>query len=185
MPLTKERKEELVEEYVDLLKQSRAIVFADYRGMTNKQMTQVRNAVREANGVFLVTKLTLLKRALEQAGYPVPPRTLDGYPLAVGFALQEVPGVAKALADFAEDAEVMELHGALLGERLLSPQEVESIAELPPLDTLRAQLIGLLDAPASQLVGVLQAGVAQVINVINAYAEQGEGGDDAAQQAAA
>lgn len=185
MPLTRERKEELIEEYVDLLSRSRAIVFADYRGMTNKQMNQVRNAVRDANGVFVVTKLTLLQIALERAGYEVPETALDGYPLAVGFALEEVPGVAKALADFADDTDVMELHGALLGNRLVSAAQVEAIAELPPLETLRAQLIGLLDAPSSQLVGVLQAGVAQVINVINAYAEQGEGGDTAPDEAAA
>ncbi|HOA23412.1 MAG TPA: 50S ribosomal protein L10 [Aggregatilineales bacterium] len=173
MPLTRERKEELIEAYTDLVSRSQGLVFASYRGMTNKQMNQVRNAVREANGVFVVTKLSLLQIALERAGYSMP-ESLDGFPLAVGFALNEVPSVAKALVDTAKDIEALELHGALLDGRLVSPAEVEAIAKLPPLDTLRAQLIGLLDAPASQLVGVLQAGVAQVINVINAYAEQGE-----------
>lgn len=185
MPLTRERKEELVDEYVDLLNQSRAIVFTNYRGMTNKQMTRVRNAVREANGVFVVTKLTLLKLALEEAGYQIPDTELDGYPLAVGFALEEVPGVAKALTEFIDEAEIMELRGGLLSGELMTAQQVEKIADLPPLETLRSQILGLLDAPASQLVGVLQAGVAQVINVINAYAEQGEGGEEAAEEAAA
>ncbi len=182
MPLTRKRKEALVEEYVDLLKRSRAIVFADYRGMTNKQMMQVRGAVRDADGVFVVTKLSLLKLALEEAGYPVPENVLEGYPLAVGFALGEVPGVAKALTDFIDQAEIMELHGAMLGTNLVSAKQIETIADLPPLETLRAQIIGLLDAPASQIVGVLQAGVGQVINVINAYAEQG---GEAAEEAAA
>lgn len=184
MPLTRERKEKLVDEYVDLLNQSRAIVFTEYRGMTNKQMNQVRRAVRDANGVFIVTKLTLFKLAMEQAGYDIPEKVMDGYPLAIGFALEEVPGVAKALTDFIDEAEIMTLHGGMLSGELMDAQQMEKIADLPSLDDLRSQLIGLLDAPASQLVGVLNAGVAQVINVINAYAEQGEGGDAAEEPAA-
>lgn len=180
MPLTRERKEDLVAEYADLLQNSRAVIFSGFRGLNNKDMTQLRRNVMDAKGVYRVAKLTLLQLALEQTGYPVPERLLSGEPVAVGFCLEEIPSVAKAITDFADEHEMVEIYGGLMPERELSSKEIEALAELPPLDTLRAQLIGMLDAPAANLVGVLQAGVAQVINVVNAYAESGEGAGAAA-----
>jgi large subunit ribosomal protein L10 len=110
-------------------------------------------------------------RALESAGYTVPPE-LKGMPLAVGFCFGDVPAVAKALTGIAKDSDVLNIRGGLMGQSYVSAAEVKAIADLPPLEVLRAQLIGVLDAPAANLVGVVQAGVAQVINVINAYAEK-------------
>jgi len=180
LPLTRERKEDLVAEYADLLENSKAVIFTGYRGLNNKDLTQLRRNVLEARGVYRVAKLTLLQIALEQTGYPVPEEVLSGEPVAVGFCLEEIPSVAKALTDFADDHDLVEIFGGLMPERELSVKEIEALADLPPLDVLRAQLIGLLDAPASNLVGVLQAGVAQVINVVNAYAESGESAEAAA-----
>lgn len=180
MPLTRERKENLVAEYADLLQNSRAVIFTGYRGLANKDLTQLRRNVTDARGVYRVAKLTLLQIALEGAGYPVPEQLLSGEPVAVGFCLEEIPSVAKAITEFADEHELVEIFGGLMPERELSAAEIKVLAKLPPLDTLRAQIIGMLDAPAANLVGVLQAGVAQVINVINAYAESGEGAEAAA-----
>ena len=180
MPLTRERKEDLVAEYTDLLKNSRAVIFSGYRGLNNKDLTRLRRNVMDARGIYRVAKLTLLQIALEQAGYPVPEQLLSGEPVAVGFCLEEIPAVAKAITEFADENELVEVLGGLMPERELSAAEIEALADLPPLDTLRAQIIGMLDAPAANLVGVLQAGVAQVINVVNAYAESGEGAGAAA-----
>ena len=173
MPLLKDRKEELVAEYTEMLKQSRAIILTEYRGLNNKEMMQVRRAVREAGGVYRVAKLTLLRRALEASGYTVPDE-LSGMPVALGFCLDEIPGVAKALADYAKDSDFLFIRGGLIEDRFLSEKEIDALANLPSLEVIQAQLLGLLEAPASNLVGVLQSGVAQVINVLNAYAEQGE-----------
>lgn len=179
MPLTRARKEDLVAEYADLIRNSRAVIFTEYRGLTNKELNSLRNAVRDANGVYHIAKLSLFKLALEETGYPVPD-ILSGAPLAVGFCLEEVPAVAKALTEFADDAAELVLRGGLMGDTTLTAQQLEVLADLPPLETLRAQLAGLLDAPAANLVGVLQAGIAQVINVVNAYAESGESAEAAA-----
>lgn len=179
MPLTRKHKEDLVAEYVDLLNNSQAVIFAEYRGLTNTEMSRVRNAVLEAKGVFRVAKLSLLKRALEQTGYPIP-ADLSGVPLAVGFCLEDIPAVAKALTDSADKMDQLAVRGGLMGEISLTPAEIDKMGHLPPLETLQAQLVGLLDAPAASLVGVIQAGVAQVVNVMHAYTEQGAGSETAA-----
>ncbi len=178
MALTKERKEELVAKYRELLEQSRGVIFTEYRGLSNRDLSAVRRKVREANGAYHVAKMTLFKRALEEAGYPVPDE-LAGKPIAIGFCLQDIPGVAKALSEYAKDVELFSIRGGIADGRIITAEQVKAIADLPPLDVLRAQLIGLLDAPASSLVGVVQAGVAQVVNVLNAYVED-RGGSEAA-----
>lgn len=171
MAISRERKEALVAEYVDMLGRCQGVILTEFRGMSDKQFKIVRHNVREANGVYRVTKSTLLKRALEASGYPVP--DLAGAPIGVGFCYDNVPGVAKVLTDYARDSDGMVIRTGMMGGQILSPEEVKSIANLPPLETLRAQLLGLLDASAASLVGVLQAGVGQVVNVIDAYAQKG------------
>lgn len=174
MALTKERKNELVAEYTELLEQSKGVIFTEYRGLSNKELTKLRRAVSESNGSYLVTKLTLLRIALDQAGYPVPD-DLIGAPFAVGFCLDEVPGVAKAFTEFADENELLVLRGGVVGGQWVDSAQVEALADLPPLDVLRAQILGLLDAPASNIVGVLQSGISGVVNVLDAYAGEAEG----------
>jgi large subunit ribosomal protein L10 len=167
LAISRQRKEELVAEYADMLNRSSGVILTDFRGMNDHALKAVRKAVVEANGTYRITKTTILKRALESSGYPFPPE-LKGSPIAVGFCFGEVPAVAKALIN----TEILVIRGGMMGHNFISPDEVKAIAELPPIEVLRAQLLGLLDAPAASLVGVIQSGVGQVINVINTYAEK-------------
>jgi large subunit ribosomal protein L10 len=75
------------------------------------------------------------------------------------------------LVDFAKDQEAFEIKGGLLGQVYLTQEQIENLAELPPLEVIRAQLLGILSAPASQLVGVVASSVRQVVNVVDAYAK--------------
>jgi large subunit ribosomal protein L10 len=183
LAITKERKEELVAQYADLLDRSRAIIFTEYRGLSNIELTKLRSAIREAGGVYHVTKLSLLKRAMDDAGYPFPDY-LDGAPFALGFCFDEVPSVAKALTDYAEEVEEFVIRGGLMEGQALTFAQIEKLSNMPPLEVVRAQLLGLLDAPAANLVGVIQAAVGQVVNVLNAYVDKGEEYAPSAAQAA-
>ena len=77
----------------------------EYTGLSVKRMQELRAAVRKSDGSLVVTKNTLMIRALEDLGMPVPADQLVGQ-LATGFALDEVPSLAKALTDFLKDEEV-------------------------------------------------------------------------------
>jgi large subunit ribosomal protein L10 len=173
LAITRERKEKLVAQYVDLLEDSRAIFFTEYRGLNNVEMTKLRRAVREAGGAYHVTKLSLLKRAMEETDNPFPDY-LDGAPFALSFCFDEVPGVAKALTEYAEDSEEFVIRGGLMEGQFLTFEQVEALSDMPPLEVVRAQLLGLFDAPAANLVGVIQSAVGQVVNVLNAYVDKGE-----------
>lgn len=171
MAISKEKKHELVAQYADMIGKSRALVLTEYTGLDVKQMQELRSEVRKAEGAYFVTKNTLLIHALREAGRPVPQELLTGQ-LATGFALNEVPTLAKALIDYAKKEEQLAIRGAILGDEILSAEEVETLAKLPSRDELRAQILGLIQAPAQNLAGLVASGVRQVVNVIDAYSKQ-------------
>lgn len=178
MAISRDRKEELVEQYVELLNQSRAVFLAEYSGVTVSQLEKLRSDVRNADGAFHVTKNSLFMLALERSGQTIPEELLLGQ-TAAGFALGELPTMAKTLVDFSDDVEMFSLKGGLMDGTMLTPDAIEAMAKLPSLDELRAQIIGLINAPAQNVTSTVANGVRQLINVFNAYATQ----EDAAEAA--
>jgi large subunit ribosomal protein L10 len=173
LAISKERKEELVAQYTELLEGSEAVIVTEFRGLTNQEMLKLRRKVREANGHYHVIKVTLLKLALEAVGLPFPEQAFQG-PAALGFCVDDVPGVAKILVETAEESDYLIVRGGLLGDKILSVEEIQALAKLPTLDVLFAQIIGLISTPAANLAGVVSSATGQVVNVLHAYAQQGE-----------
>jgi large subunit ribosomal protein L10 len=171
LAISREKKKDLVKGYVDELKVSEAIIITGYRGLTVSQVEQLRRKIRDADGGFAIVKNTLAERALQEAGLPVVEEMLIG-PVGIGFCHSNVGGVAKAIADFAKTNELLMIKGGLLGESIIDESGVKNLANLPSLDVLRAQLLGLINTPATQLAGVVAGGVRQLVNVVNAYAEK-------------
>lgn len=171
MAIGKERKEELIKTYAELIAKSEGLILVEYRGLSMKGMDPLRGKVRDASGELHVVKNTLARRALADVGREAA-ADLFSQSTAIGFAFTDVPGVAKALTAFAKENEFVKVKGGLLGNKVLSPKEVEALAELPPLPIVRAQLLGLLAAPASRLTGVIAGSVRQVVNVVKAYADK-------------
>ena len=171
MALTRERKQELVAQYKALLSDSQAVVITTYLGLSVPQIEELRNAVRETGGRFMVAKNTLLKRAFETAGYPVPEEALRGS-TAIAFALEDPPAIAKAIVDFAKGHESVAIKAGFLEKQMMTANEVKALADLPPLPVMRAQLLGTIMAPASQLARLLAEPGRQVAAVLKAYSEK-------------
>lgn len=168
MAVSKERKKEIVDTYQDWLENSRAVFLAEYTGLTVKDMDDLRDKAREVGGEFHVIKNTLGKLAFEGAGYDVPPEYFLGS-TAAGFAFENAPAMAKAMADFAKSAQFLKFKGGYLDTNILSAEDIQALAELPPLPVLRAQLLGTLMAPANQLVRTLAEPGRQLAAVLQAY----------------
>jgi large subunit ribosomal protein L10 len=171
LAISKERKEELLQEYAALIGKSEGLILIEYRGLNMKGMDPLRGKVRAAAGELHVVKNTLALKALSAAGRAVP-EELFTQTTAIGFAFSDVPGVAKALTAAAKDNEFVKVKGALVGDRVLTRKDVEALAELPPMPVVRATLLGLLSTPATRLTGTIASGVRQVVNVVKAYADK-------------
>ena len=172
MAITRERKEDLVEQYTDMLNQASGIIITEYRGLTMPQFDLIREKMREVNSQYTVTKNTLLKIALDNAGYDVPDELLAG-PVAVGFAYDNLPGTVKALMDVTKDHELLMLKGAVASQtEYIDESQLKVLADLPSMDELRATLIGMITQPASQLISLLVAPQRNLVNVIAAYVDE-------------
>jgi large subunit ribosomal protein L10 len=171
LAISRKKKEELVQGYVKLLNNSEAIIITGNNSMKVSELDALREKIREAEGKFSIVKNTLAKRAIEEAHLPGVDELLTG-PVGIGFCCNNAGGVAKAITDFAKKNEHLVIKGGLLGNSVLDEAAVKNLANLPSLNELRGQIVGLIGAPASSLVGALAGGVRQIVNVIHAYADK-------------
>jgi large subunit ribosomal protein L10 len=171
LALSKERKNELVAQYIEQLERGQGIILTDYKGLDVSEMSRIRNALRPIGGQFQVVKNRLLLLALKEVGVSLPDEWLVE-PTAVGFCYDEVPAAAKILVDTAKETKVLRIKGGWMGAAPLSADQVSDIADLPSREVLLAQALGVINAPASQVVGVIASGIRQIVNVVQAYVEK-------------
>ena len=170
MAISKERKRELVTQYKTWLKDSEAIILAEYSGLDMLAIDKLRTDMREVGGEFHVIKNTLAKIAFSDAGFEAPEEFFVGS-TAIGIAFEDPPGVAKALADLENDTDFVKIKGGFMGKDLMTADEIKVMAKLPPLPVVRGQLLGTIMAPANHLARVLAEPGRQVAQVIKAYSE--------------
>jgi len=171
LAITKERKKELVAEYGEWASQSRIMIVAEYKGLTMKQMDELRKKIREVGGEFHIVKNTLGKLAVENAGLSLPAGLFEGS-TAIGFTYEDAPAMAKAVSEFARASDFLKVKGGYLDQNPVSADQITALADLPPLPVVRAQLLGTMMTPANQLARTLAEPGRQLAAVIKAYAEK-------------
>lgn len=171
MAKSKEQKETILTQYVEWVSKSQAVVLVEYSGLKMNNLDAIRVKVREAGGEFHIVKNTLAKLALEKAGFNVPADYTEKS-TAIGFAFSDPAGFAKALTEATKGMEAVKIKGGFMGAVTLKPAEVKALASLPPLPIMRAQLLGILQAPASKLVRTLAEPGRQVAYVVKAFSEK-------------
>ena len=171
--MKKEDKERAVADLTERLKNTDTLLVADYRGLTMPQIDELRTKLLEHGARFAVVKNTLTRRAAEAAGTDALLALLEG-PTAIAFLESngDPVAVAKALVDAARDTRVLALRGGMLEGRPVEPEEIESLAKLPPADVLRAQVLGAIAAPLTGIVGLFTAPLQDLYGLIDARIEQ-------------
>ncbi len=171
--MQKEEKERVVAELTERLRASETLIVADYRGLTNSQIDDLRTTLLEHGARFSVVKNTLTRRAAEEANADALLALLEG-PSAIAFLETggDAVAVAKALSDAARTTRVLAVRGGVLQGRAMTPGDVENLAKLPPLDVLRAQLVGALAGPMTTIVGLFTAPLRDLVGVIDARINQ-------------
>ncbi len=172
MQQTKQEKEALVASVTEKIKASKALVFANFKGVTVKNVTTIRRELRKSGSSWQVLKKTLLNIALKDAGIELNTRDLEGQ-IGVAFSSDEV-AAAKTIADFqkANKGVTFSIEGGVLGNKTLSADEVKALAKLPSQDELRAQLVGTLQAPIASFVRVLGGNIRALVQVLKAIEEK-------------
>jgi large subunit ribosomal protein L10 len=173
-----------VAEIVDQFNASSATVITEYRGLTVKQVTQLRQALG-GDTTYTVVKNTLTRRAAAEAGVSIDDSLLVG-PTAIAFVKGDPVAAAKGLREFAKTNPLLVIKGGVVEGKSLSAAEVNQIADLESREVLLAQIAGVLKALPSRAAGLFQAPLSQVARLAKALEEKtpGEAAAPAAETAA-
>ena len=151
MGRTLENKQQIVKEIESLLNESEMAVVLDYKGLTIKEMSDLRSRLQSNNGICKVTKNSLMRRAIEgKSNWSGLESLLTGTNAFV-LIKEDVGAAVKAIQSFQKETKKSETKGALFEGKLLSDSQIKEIADLPSKEVLMAKIAGALNGVASKL----------------------------------
>src|SRR5690242_600581 len=165
-PMARAEKQAAVAEIVDSFNDAAGAVLTEYRGLTVKQLQDLRRSLGE-NAHYAVVKNTLAKLAAKDAGIDGFDDLLSG-PTAIAFIKGDVVEAAKGLRDFAKANPTLVIKGGVLDGKALEPAEIAKLADLESREVLLGKLAGAMLASLSQAVYLLNAPIAQVARLAGA-----------------
>ena len=153
--MNREEKTELLGLLNGVFSSSESVVVTEYLGLTVAEADELRNKIREAGASLRVTKNRIARLALKDTKFEGIADLFKG-PVAIAYANDPL-SACKACVEFAKTNEKLVIVGGALSDKTLTVDEIKALAAIPSMDELRAQIIGLLQAPASKLARVTKA----------------------------
>jgi len=166
-------KANIVADLSEELKESSFVLVADYQHMKVDDFSELRKRLTGAGAEIHVVKNSFLKRAMADSGFPAGDGKLTGQ-TAVVTGKKDVAPVAKAFKTFVTEFKKAMLKLGFIDRAAVSTAELEALADLPPGNVLRAQLLGLLLSPATKLVRILNEPGSSLARLLSAKASKGE-----------
>lgn len=157
---------DFVKDLNSVLKKTDFLMVAHYQGLTVSEISNLRGQIKTANSKFKVTKNTLTKRALKDTNFEVLEKLFVG-PTSLAYSDDPV-STSKVMVDFAKDNQNLKILGGAMGDKELTVNDIEKLASLPSMDSLRAKIIGLLCAPQRNIISALQGTQSNIIRLLNA-----------------
>jgi len=170
----KSEKQEVIANLQNALESAAGLILSGYRGLTVKDMMELRRAVTAAGGEMRVVKKTLFFRAVEGRNEAAVKEYMDG-PVAVTFVSGDTVAVMKAMDAFAGTHDELEFKGGWIEGDAFDANQMMVIAKLPPREELLARFMASLQSPLVKLIGVLQAVPRDLVLTLQAVAEKQSG----------
>lgn len=165
------KKKEVVSELSEKIKNAKSIVFADYRGLTVEQDTELRTALRKAGVEYGVVKNTLTRLAANENGL----NDLDPYfngPTAMAVSDKDVIAPAKILAEYTKKFDKLQIKVGVVEGKIFDEKSIMALATLPSKEEMLAKALGSMKAPITGLVNVLNGNIRGLVIALNAVAEK-------------
>lgn len=177
-------KKSISAEYIARLNASPFFILADYTGLKVHHFSELRKRLRQSGAEMHVVKNTIFKLAAKEAGLADFGQTLSGQ-LAVVTGPKDISAAAKVLKNFASEFERPKIRFGFLDNAPLDEASIRILADLPSIEVLRGQFLGLLQAPAGKLVRLLNEPAAQMARLLKSKADSMSGGAEASADAPA
>ena len=168
---TLNQKRVVVEGISARMKAAKAMVFADYRGLTVEQDTELRTALRKADVEYKVVKNTLARIAADENGLGGLDSHRNG-PTAMASSHTDPVAPAKILSEYAKKFDKLNLKVGVVEGKVIDQSGIKALAELPPREVLIAKVLGGFNAPLAGLVNVLNGNIRGLVVALNAVAEK-------------
>ncbi len=171
--MDRKAKKELREDTAERFKKSKAVLVAEYRGLTVEEMTKLRVSLRKASAEFKVVKNRIAKKAISIDVQDLEDlsKSLVG-PVGLICGYGDAAAITKAALDFEKDHPNFKVTAGHMEGAPLSKANLKSLADLPSKEVLLAQIIGSLVAPHRNILGVLNAVPRNLVQVINAIKDK-------------
>ena len=148
------QKEEEVNELAEKMKSAKLVLLTDYRGITVKDVTNLRTTLRKCNSEYKVIKNNITRRALEKAGFEGLNDKLVG-PTAVILNSEDYLDSAKAIYEYSKENDFYKIKGGIIDGKVMTTEEIITLAKLPSRETLLSMLAGALLGNISKLAVAL------------------------------
>ncbi len=168
-----EEKKKIVADIEEKLRSANLVIFADYRNINVEEMSDLRNKLRAPGVEFKVLKNTMTRFAVKNLGYEDFIEHIEG-PNAVLFSNEDMVGPAKTMYDFIKQYKKLEIKIGVLEGRVVAPDDIKALADLPSKEVLLAQVVGTMQAPITSFAYVLQANLSGLVRALNQVKEQKE-----------
>ncbi len=156
MAITKQKKEEIIAKVSDAIGKATTLVFANFKGLSVAEQNEMRKGLRAQDVGYMVAKKTLIRRALDAAKFKGELSELEGE-IALVYGADEL-APARELATFVKKfSEHLSFAGGVFGGMYVDKAKIGEIAAIPPMETLRAQFVQLINSPLSRFAVVLNA----------------------------
>ena len=171
MAKTREEKGQTLKKLNEKVKRAKSIIFADFRGLTVSQITDLRKKLDQIEAEIEVTKNTLLKKALEENKKVADENVFCG-PTATIFGFGDEISPFKVLSNFAKEFGMPKAKAGILDSKMLSETEVENLASLPGKQELIGQTITQIGSPIFGLLNTLQANIFNLVSTLDQIAKK-------------
>ena len=175
MGRTLENKQQIVDELKGLLGEADMALVLDFKGLSIKEMSDLRGRLRDSSGICKVTKNTLMRRAIQGDNAWAELDSLLTGTNAFVLVKGDVGGAVKAVQSFQKDTKKSETKGGLFEGKLLSQAEIKAIGDLPSREVLLAQIAGAINAVATKIAVGLNEVPSGLARSLQQHADSGEG----------
>lgn len=166
-------KEKKVKEIIADLKEAKAIVLTDFRGLVVAEISKLRQMLKEEGVHYRVVKNTLTRLAVQELDLNDLEPYLQG-PTALAYGYDDPVVPVKLLVKFAKENEHLKIKGGVLEKDILDEKELRQIAALPSKDVLLAKTLSCIQSPLAGMLNVLQGNIRNLVYVLQAIKDNKE-----------
>lgn len=168
MALTKEQKQEILSDLKEKVKNQKAMVFVDIKGLKVGELFDLRKKLEKVDSLMKVAKKTLIKIALKNYRQTIISKIdeLEGQVAVIfGFGDETLP--VKTAYEFSEKNQNLKILGGYFENTFQDSQTMIEIAKLPAREELLARLVATLSAPISNFLYTLQGNLQRLTYLLS------------------